>query len=84
MDAHLPTIAKAFAEAIRQIDETEPMIRDLIERKLMTVAGVSGTKISKGVTVAKQLSAEINVIRSKAIKSAFRHLRDNLPSDNGL
>lgn len=75
MDPHLKHIAATFKQAIDMIDETEPQVRDLVEKRLMNPAG-------RKVTAA--LTKEIAAVRSKAIKRAFRHLRDNLPSHNGL
>lgn len=80
-DPHTQHIVRTFQEATNMLDESEPVIRDLIETRLMDVAGINRTKVSDAVTAGKNLSKEISAIRSHHIKRAFRHLRDNLPSD---
>lgn len=81
MDPKLGHIAKTFATSLSILDATEPQIRHLIETSLMDIAGVSGTKISHAAVSAKKLADQINAIRAKAIRAAFRHLRDELPGD---
>lgn len=80
-DPHAKHIVRHFHDAIAIIDSTEPMIRHLIESELMDVAGINRTRISDAKTAATELTKKIVAIRTKAIKQAFRHLRDNLPSD---
>lgn len=64
----------AWAKAIMVLDASEVLIRDLIEREL---AGRTGTKAGpNALLIARQLSANISVIRLDAIKLAFRLLRD--------
>lgn len=83
-DPHLPKVISAFATATRHLDDTEPQIRDLIERHLMVPTALKGVKIGSAKQRREQLVAQITTIRSEAMKKAFRHLRDNLPSPNGL
>jgi len=80
MDPKLGHITKSYADAIALIDDTEPVIRHLIETRLMDIGAVPGTKVKNASAAAKDLAAEINAIRAKAIKAAFRLLRDVLPS----
>jgi hypothetical protein len=79
-DPHAQHIIRTFMEAINHIDESEPKIRDLIESRLMDVAGLPG-KVKGTVAIGKQLANEIAVIRHHHIVRAFRHLREHLPSD---
>lgn len=80
-DPHTKHIVQTFAGAIDILDESEPVIRDLIENRLMDVAGINRTKVSDAVTTGNNLAKEIAAIRAHHLKRAFRHLRDNLPSD---
>lgn len=80
-DPHAKHIVQTFADAINILDQSEPKIRDLIETRLMDVAGINRTKVSDAVAAGKSLADEISKIRAHHIKAAFRHLRDNLPSD---
>ena len=80
-DPHTQRIIQVFNEAINHLDESEPAIRDLIENRLMDVAGINRIKVSDAVTAGTNLAKEIAAIREQHLKRAFRHLRDNLPSD---
>lgn len=80
-DPHNKNIVAAFMQAIYIIDHTEPMIRDMIESDLMDVAGINRTKVKSAMTASRTLAQKIAIIRMKAIKKAFRYLRDNLPND---
>lgn len=79
MDPKLGHITKNYAHAISIIDATEPQVRHLIETRLMDIG--TGTKVKYASGAAKKLAFEISQIRAKAIRNAFRHLRDTLPSD---
>jgi hypothetical protein len=74
-------IVKTFHEAIDILDQSEPKIRDMIETHLMDVAGINRTKVSDAMLSADELTKHITALRHHHIKAAFRHLRDNLPSD---
>ena len=76
-----PHIVKTFHEAIDMLDQCEPKIRDLIETHLMDVAGINRTKVSDAMLTKDELTKHIVALRHHHIKAAFRHLRDNLPSD---
>ena len=80
-DPHTQHIIRTFHEAINHLDKSEPAIRDLIEGELMDVAGINRTKVGDAITAGNELTKKIVAIRTKHIKEAFRHLRDNLPSD---
>lgn len=75
-DKQLGSIMAAWQTAIEHLDATEPQIRELIESYLMEVTPDKANLAKKQIDA---LMAEIEQIRTKAIKSAFRHLRDNLP-----
>lgn len=78
-DQELVQVLRTFKTAIEMLDSTEPGIRDLIESDLMNVAGISGSRVGSAQQAAIELTKKIAVIRTAAIKAAFRHLRDNLP-----
>jgi hypothetical protein len=80
-DPHTNRIRQVFIDAINHLDKSEPVIRDLIESRLMDIGGISGTKVSAAASAATSLAKEISVIRRKHIREAFQYLRDNLPSD---
>lgn len=80
-DPHGVHIVRTFHQAVSVLDETEAQIRDLIEGELMDVAGINRTKVSDAMLATDALVQKIVAIRVKAMKAAFRHLRDNLPSD---
>jgi hypothetical protein len=66
----------AWAKAIMVLDDSEVLIRDLIEREL---AGRTGTSAGpKALLLGRQLSAEITVIRQEAVKLAFRLVKSGL------
>lgn len=68
----------AWNTAIGLIDRTEPAIRDIIERGLMNVAGVNRTHYGDAMRAADAVMKLIRRVRVRAIKDAFRHLRDKL------
>lgn len=80
-DPHAGHIYRTFKEAIDILDKSEVGVRDMIENGLMDIAGVNGTKVKTAVSSAKNLAQQITAHRMVHIKAAFRHLRDNLPSD---
>lgn len=80
-DPHVKHIIKTFMEAINILDQSEPQIRDMIENELMDVAGINRTKVSDAMLTRDELTKKIAAHRERHIKAAFRHLRDNLPSD---
>lgn len=80
-DPHGVHIVRSFHHAISILDETESQIRDLIEGELMDVAGINRTKVSDAMLASDALVKKIVGIRVQAMKQAFRHLRDELPSD---
>lgn len=80
-DPHTQHIIRTFMEAINHVDESEPLIRDMIESELMDVAGINRTKVSDAVTAGNNLAKKIAAVRQQHIVRAFRHLREKLPSD---
>lgn len=80
-DPHAQHIIRTFMEAINILDASESQIRDAVESDLMDVAGINRTKVGSVVGAGKALAVKIAAIREQHIKAAFRHLRDNLPSD---
>lgn len=80
-DPYTQHIVRTFQEAIKKLDASEPLIRDMIENDLMDVAGINRTKVSDAMLSKDELVKKITALREQHIKIAFRHLRDNLPSD---
>lgn len=74
-------IVKTFHEALDMLDQSEPQIRDMIETHLMDVAGINKTKVKDAMLTRDELTKRIVALRHHHLKAAFRHLRDNLPSD---
>ena len=67
---------KTWSTAINIIDKSELEVRDLIERDLADLAGLSGIKYGEAMRAADKLSVKIKAVREAAIKQAFRYLRD--------
>jgi hypothetical protein len=57
--------------------QSEPIIRDLIERELSGVAGVNHLRIGEAKRATAKLMQKIAPVRVEAIKNAFRYLRDH-------
>lgn len=75
-----PSKSKTFntwSMAISILDKSEVEIRDLIERDLQDIAGVSGTRYGTAMRVVDRLMVKIKSIRIQAVKQAFRFIRDN-------
>lgn len=70
-------VVRAIAEAIAMLDESESEIRDVIERELAPMEG--RVRIREVDMIVSRLMQEIAVIRSRAFRKAFRHIRSNLP-----
>ena len=70
---------KTWSTAINIIDKSELEVRDLIERDLADLAGLSGIKYGEAMRAADKLSVKIKAVREAAIKQAFRYLRDRAP-----
>jgi hypothetical protein len=71
-------IVKVWNTAIGHLDRTEPRLRDLIERELLDVAGLAHSHIGDAMQATKALMDKITPIRLKAIKKAFRYVRDKI------
>jgi hypothetical protein len=83
-DPQAANIARTFAEAINIMDRSELLVRDIIERELADVAGISGQKVSDVMLAADTVSKKINAVREVAIKKAFQHIQANLPDDEWM
>lgn len=68
---------KTFKTAIAILDKSEIEMRDLIERDLQNIAGVSGTKYGNAMRAVDKLMTKIKRVRLEAIKASFRHIRDH-------
>jgi hypothetical protein len=64
--------------AIAILDQSEVRIRDMIERDLVGVAGISGIRVGESVKAADRVAARVSAVRTKAIKKAFRYLRTKI------
>lgn len=71
-------LVRVWTAAISVIDRTEPRLRDLIERELLDVAGIDHTRVGDAMLATRDLMKTIVPIRIKAIKTAFRYVRDKL------
>lgn len=69
--------SEVWARAINILDETEPVVRDLIERELASIAGISGTRYGDAMRATDALMKQIRRVRTDAIKKAFRFIRDS-------
>jgi hypothetical protein len=68
--------AKAWNAAIRVLDKTEPEIRDVIERGLVNIAALEHIRYGEAMKKVDQVVAKVAAIRTRAIKQAFRIIRD--------
>ena len=73
-------VVATFHEALKPLDASEESMRSMIERDLYDFAGAPNSNTPKSAKAVADLMKKISVVRVKAIKQAFRHLRDNLPS----
>lgn len=64
--------------AIAILDKSELAVRDVIERDLADIAGLHKLRVGEAMTATAEVMKKIRAIRTKAIKDAFRHIRDNL------
>ena len=71
-------LVRVWNPAIGIIDRTEPRLRDLIERELIDVAGIDHTRVGDAMQATEDLMKLIRPVRTKAIKKAFRYLREHL------
>jgi hypothetical protein len=76
IDASGKKIIAVFHKALDILDSGEGQIRLAIENNLADVTGPSAPESLKAV---KRVMKEIETIRVKSIKDAFKHLRANLP-----
>jgi hypothetical protein len=64
--------------AIAILDKSEIVVRDTIEREFADIAGAKHLRVGEAMTATAGVMKKITVIRTEAIKQAFRHIRDNL------
>lgn len=77
-DPEALAIGRVFEHAIGLLDNTEPVVRDMIESELMDVAGINRTKVSDAITAGTELTHRIARVRRAGLRRAFEYLRDNL------
>ena len=68
---------KTWRTAIAILDKSEIGVRDLIERDLQNIAGVSGMKYGNAMRAVDKLMAKIKRVRLEAVKASFRHIQDH-------
>lgn len=71
-------IVKVFIGVIAVLDGTEQPMRDYIERGLAQIAGLPHVRLGDYEAVTKRLMARLTVIRTRAMKKAFRYARAEL------
>lgn len=69
-------LAAVWRQAVAILDASEVEMRDTIERGLADYAGLDHLKVADGLAAADRVSKQCAAIRVKAIKRAFRLLRD--------
>lgn len=72
-------VRKTFKEALDILDQSEPLMREVIESELFDAAGVNNTKKNLSKKATNRVMKKIVAIRTHHIKAAFKHLRANLP-----
>src|ERR1035437_9636372 len=76
--ANLAKLVRVWNGAIAILDRSEVQLRDLIERDLVDVAGMNGIRYGEAMAATDKLMKKVSVIRTRAIKRAFRYLRSKL------
>jgi hypothetical protein len=71
-------LVKVWNTAISILDRSEVVIRDLIERELADIAGLSGVPVGDAMQTTKDLMDKVRPVRQRALKKAFRYLREKL------
>ena len=72
-------VRKTFQQALDILDQSEPLMREVIESELFDVAGVNNTKRNMSKAATDKVMKKIVAIRTHHVKAAFKHLRANLP-----
>lgn len=72
-------VRKTFQQALDILDQSEPLMREVIESELFDVAGVNNTKRNMSKAATNKVMKKIVAIRTHHVKAAFKHLRANLP-----
>jgi hypothetical protein len=72
-------VRKTFKQALDILDQSEPLIREVIESELFDAAGVNNVKRNLSKKATDRVMHKIVAIRSHHLKAAFKHLRANLP-----
>ena len=76
--ANLTKLVRVWNGAIAILDRSEVQLRDLIERELVDVAGMNGIRYGEAMAATDKLMKKVAIIRTRAIKRAFRYLRSKL------
>ena len=67
---------RVWNAAIAILDQTELLMRDIIERGFANTAGLDGLRLGEAMTTVNRVMKQITRLRTRAIKRAFRLLRD--------
>jgi len=76
--ANLARFIKIWNGTVAILDQSEIRVRDMIERDLVDVAGISGIRVGEAMKAADRAAARVAIVRTKAIKKAFRYLRSRI------
>lgn len=78
------SVVQPFLEAIAILDQSELAVRDAIERGLMNDVGPLKGKYTVAQRAADHVVKQVAVIRTKATREAFRHIRDTAGAPEGI
>lgn len=67
---------RVWQQAIAILDHSEIEVRDVIERGLSGVAAIEGTRYGDANKAVDDVMVQVGKIRTRAIKQAFRLIRD--------
>jgi hypothetical protein len=67
---------RVWNTAIAIIDKSEPEVRDMIERGLVGVVALEHVRYHDAMKQVDNVVAQVAAIRERAIKKAFRLIRD--------
>lgn len=77
---NLPETA-VWSRAIEILDESEPKVRDVIERGFASVARLKHVRLVAAENATRKVLREVHEIRTAALKKAFRFIRSQLGDD---
>ena len=72
------THVAAWRSIIPALDKSEMMVRDIIERDLADLAGISGIRVGQTMKLADRVAKKVSALRTQTIKNVFRQLRSQV------